>query len=351
MLSNVFLRMRGYMSLKNYIRHFVITFGILSASLSLLAQENSQEALRLASEMEKAKDIKGVISVLREVPRKAGLTDRLMVYDRIPKHIVDTEQVMEIVRKHVHTQPDVAYASELIYALELDAQLKKSLRNRKDRAFIRNVFFDSIIEWRDVVVQTDPTAAPVEVDVKAEEKIDAKTEEKTATTTEKVLTPYDKRAIALAKALAEGMTVEQRMALLKYEVKFQARNNSDSKIAVTNAPRFNGSKSEALYGGIFISATFGPLLSGGGTAVYHLLTGRPGLAVIESILGLGIGLIAGNTLETPLKNNDATRESEVLHLKNYYNVRATMLDAFFGEIKTNSPMCARSVTALRVSGK
>ena len=144
------------MPLKKVTAYLCIMLGVLCTSHLSWAQEVQELAapskftLQLAERMEKAQSVKEVIEVLRKVSVRAGLTDRLLIYDSIPKHIVDADHVMQIVHQHIRLQPDIAYATELVYTIELASKLAP-LTDRKNHIFIRNLFFDSMIEWRDIV--------------------------------------------------------------------------------------------------------------------------------------------------------------------------------------------------------
>lgn len=329
------------MIFKIRVTNFCAVLGILIISLSLLAQEASDVTMQLANKMEQAKTVKAVVSVLREIPKEVALVDRLVIYDRTPKNIVDTEQLLEIVSRHIQLQPDAAYAAELIFALSLDGQNKRFSMSRKDRNFIRDLFFDSMMEWRNVV-QAETEATPIEVGESSD-------------LSERVQGSFNKRSISFAQALAEGMSVEQRTAFLKLEEKFRKRNASDMKEAVSQVPRVNGSKNQIYYSLGIPAAIVG---SGSATIMgamhifsmdYSVQTLIYSLA--EMVMGAGITLASPIVVFEKGSENAKVRKTEIKHVTSYYEKRTKMLDAFFGEIKSNLPACAVAVNFQRKSAK
>ena len=328
-----------------------LTYLIFSLALSVgplttqaWAQEKPENSLELTQKMEKAKDLKEVISILRQVPKDLGLTERLMIYNQTPETIVNIKKVLEIVHSQIRIQPDAGYATELIFALELDSQINsqalKKIITRRDQVFVRNLFFDSMIEWRDGLAKETSVS-----------------ESEIHGTTNVTSTAFTERSLNLVKALILGMSLEQQKALLTYEKSFAKRNKKDQKSAIKKFPHVYGSDSKLVANVKYATSVFGfPLLA----ASLSVLANQLGFSfspvpggdhLIATLVGALPSSFTGVYGHHKWKENKAKRAQELESAISYYQKRADMLTPFFGALASNVSACALSMSAQRQSAK
>lgn len=279
------------------------------------------EALELGTAIEKAKSLGAVFKVLRKIPgSQLGITERLMIYDRIPETVLDVSATLEKIRTAAVLEQDVSYAVEAVYLMELETQLKSSgfvgMIRADNRRFIRNQFLDSILEWKTAVeAQLSSNFTQSEIE-RAHPAVRAS---------------LTQRLESLSKALLAGMTEAQKEALLKKEQAFLKRNKHEGATAVSQVPTKH---SEWMFPtaigtmfGMFSPIVLMVALNGGSI---------PPPVAIGSVGGALVAIMGSFALKE--KRNNETKSTKLA-----YKEREKLLDPFFEPIKADATFCAKSV--------
>lgn len=254
--------------------------------------------------------------------KEVGPSERLMFYDLIPKSLVDVSSNLQKFREAVKYSSDIPAGVEIIYLLELENKLGKSISlsrtTIKYRRMIRQQFLNVILSWREMVMSN---LNITESELLHQDKISSE-----------LVVSLEERMADLAKALLIGMSDQQKARLVKKEREYLKYNKHQQRLALRkNAKGLDGMDVAAGIGGALfgVPATViqGMLAVGDPASLLHPI----------SLIAIAADLSLARLLYSSYKVKPALADP----IKSTHKLLETLLDPFFEPIR-EAASCARA---------
>lgn len=235
------------------VRSLILVSIALWGNLLWAGKDRAMVALHYAEEMEKAKNLKDVLRIVHDTQVSFPIpgTERLLVFDRIPKFILDVSEVVQKITKSDLISQDQTLAAELVYFSEL-ARLYRSYPKIKlllagEFKIVRFHFKASVLFWHKYL---EPT-------------LHNQVSELGLENSSQTLSP-EMRMEALAEFLNNHLTNEQLEALLELQKEYVRDVQKDLSLAKVHIDKKNTEYLKSLdehYGKLakILEPLFGPI--------------------------------------------------------------------------------------------
>ena len=190
-------------------------------------------SLKMAESISQAKTMNEVMALLRKGARYDYMqTERLMIYDHIPKPLLDVTATLEKVHAEVVSPQDIPFVTEVVYLLELDVQLGSSFQRDRwlrpwDRKFLREELIKCFRNWKYIT----ETYVLNELENNGKELTDSEKEAARKEARES----FGPRLQSLSQALLSGLSAEQIKSLSNTKKTFTKFNNKDRRSDINRA--------------------------------------------------------------------------------------------------------------------
>lgn len=268
------------------LRTFCTMLGLflIGFSAQLWAQETSL-GIELANQMDKATSLGQVLSVLPKIYQDSiSVTERLMIYSRIPSKILDVAETVEKVDAAQKVPMDRPYAVEFVYLMALDAKINASLLSRalrfRSKPMINERIVKVLVSWNVMALgDMDPNMKRSDELQKAGSHL---------------VVSLWQRANDFIGILMKELPEESRRSLLKIEKKFnkviKQEAKQERKAAIKKVDIMDRGVEQAIGASIGLGVGGGLFTAGMAEVItQEIMSGAPGFFIAAGIIGIIFG--------------------------------------------------------------
>ena len=307
------------------LRLFICLLSCLLSATSVMATSSTQ----LAEQMDSAKSLSTVFGILIEM-RKSKLSDteKLMIFDRIPKSILDVSASLERLDQNIVYPQDLSATIEMIYLvalqMKLDSLVTSPFRIRSQR-FIKKEFID---------LMNSMSSRPHDSNTStANDELEKNKPKETAVS-------YTRRLEAVAQALALSLPKEQISMLLEKRKLFKHYDwkiKNSRHLEFRSPDKIPGILNGSLMLGLPLTLTMGMMTAMVGPEIF--LT-KEGLFTIAVDLTAAISIAKGDPRIMTYQSQSRT----------WFKHQSSFYDAFFNILKRQpAKQCALSAQSTLTS--